>query len=92
MRDASLTTARRRQLALYTWRNDDQYPTNPQSKNAEQAPSHGNRGTGPTEGVAVQAFLGAQLVGQASGNNGSTTCGCPANVTLAGFSKNSPGC
>jgi len=88
IRDASLTTARRRQLALYAWRQDDQYPQNPQSKNAEQAPSHGNRGTGPTSTVPVDAAIGAALVGQTNGGQ----CGCSGSVLLQGYVKSSPGC
>ena len=93
-RDSSLITARRRQLALYTWRSADQYPSNPQSQRAEQAPSHGWKGTGPTSDVPLAALQGALLVGQAPGATAPANgiCGCSANVTLQGYSKNSPGC
>lgn len=89
IRDASLTTARRRQLALYAWRNENQYPQNPQSLNPEQSAGNGAKQSGPESGVGVQAFIGAQLAGQAPGGVGS--CGCSSQVTLSGYSKNSPG-
>lgn len=95
VRDASLTTARRRQLALYAWRNSNQYSYNPQTQNSEQAPSHGNRGTGPTGEVPIDASLGARLVGQAFPNRPSgNTCPCatPNAVTLQGYVKQEPGC
>lgn len=90
-RDASLTTARRRQLALYSWRRSDNYSGNPSTNKSEQRPSYGNRQTGATGDVPVQTYVGAQLVGQAPGatNDASTGCGCASiNVTLAGYSKN----
>jgi hypothetical protein len=91
-RDASLTTARRRQLALYSWRKDGQYPQNPQTNKTEQRPSYGSRQTGPTGDVPVQAYVGAQLVGQAYATGEAVaTCGCPSGVSLAGYSKNGIG-
>ena len=96
---ASLTTARRRQLALYGWRLNDQYSYNPQSKIAEQAPSSGSRGTGPSSEVPLGAKLGAYLAGQPNvnvnpGTINTTTCptsGNPsATITLQGFVRNSP--
>lgn len=90
VRDASLTTARRRQLALFAWRNADQFSYNPQSQNSEQAPSNGWRGTGPTRDVPLAAYVGAQLVGQSvQPVNG--VCGCSSAVTLQGFVKQEPG-
>jgi len=90
--DASLTTARRRQLALYSWRKDDKYPQNPQTNKTEQRASYGSRQCGPTGDVPVQAYVGAQLVGQAPSTGVSNAeCGCPSGVTLAGYSKNGIG-
>jgi len=92
-RDASLSTARRRQLALYTWRNTEQYSYNPQTQKSEQAPSHGWKGTGPSRDVSLEAQLGAMLIGQttnAAQANGQ--CGCSTTVTLQGFDKKSPAC
>ena len=84
---ASLSTYRKRQLANYGWRLADQYSYNPQTVKAEQAPSHGAQGTGPSNGVKFQAYIGAQLTGQTSGGG---ACGCvPAN-TLQGYVKQSP--
>jgi hypothetical protein len=89
IRDASLTTSRRRQLALYAWRNENQFPQNPQSIYPEQRAGNGPNQSGPESGVGVQAFIGAQVAGQAPGGVGS--CGCSSAVTLQGYSKNSPG-
>lgn len=86
-RDASLTTQRRKQLALYSWRLSDQYPQNPQSIRPEQANSAGFQQKGPTGDVATQARLGAALVGQTPGS----TCPC-TGVTLQGYDKKSPAC
>ena len=97
--DASLTTARRRQLANYGWRLNDQYSYNPITLNPEQAPSHGNRATGPSSEVPLSARLGAMLAGQPNVNvnpsaNVVSPCtqsgNCPATVTLQGFVRNSP--
>ena len=89
--DASLTTARRRQLALYAWRKEEQYPQNPRSLHTEQRPSYGSRGVGSTMDVPVNAYVGAQLVGQAPSTNPSSECGCSSGVTLQGDVKNAPG-
>jgi hypothetical protein len=80
--DASLTTARRRQLTLFSWRNA-------QTVKSEQAPSNGWRNTGPTMDVPVAAYVGAQLVGQ-SVQPVDGVCGCSSAVTLQGFVKQSP--
>ncbi len=85
-RDASLTTARRRQLALYAWRAANQYPQNPQSIRPEQASSKGFNNTGATADVAPNAYLGAQLIGQTSPG----PCACSGAVTLQGYDKKSP--
>lgn len=83
-RDASLTTARRRQVSLYGWRLGTNYPANPTTVKAEQAPSMGNKHTGPTAEVPPSAFLGAQLVGQTPG-----ACPC-GQFTYQGYDKKSP--
>ena len=88
--DASQTTARRRQLALYAWRQSNTYPENPTSSDPEQQPSRGNKGNGPTMDVGVSASLGALLVGQSPPNDPWSPCGCNPNVTLQGDVKNSP--
>jgi hypothetical protein len=94
---ASLTTARRKQLALFSWRQNDQYSYNPQTKNAEQAPSHGSRGTGPSGQTYTDIIQGGFLIGQTNSNANpgatpacNTTSGCSASVTLQGFVRNSP--
>jgi hypothetical protein len=96
---ASLTTARRRQLANYGWRLNDQYSYNPQTLNPEQAPSYGARGTGPSSEVPLSSKLGAILAGQRNVNVTPTSTvtvpctqsgNCPATVTLQGFVRNSP--
>jgi hypothetical protein len=89
-RDASLTTARRRQLATFVWRKTDQYPENPQTVISEQRPSYGFKGYGPTGQVPTDAKLGAALIGQQVGADG--TCACNTNFTFAGYDKKSPGC
>lgn len=85
-RDASLTTERRRQLALYGWRQSTNYPTNGTVR-PEQANSLGFQGAGPTGDVPVDARLGAILVGQKSAN-----CACSTAVTLQGYDKKEPAC
>jgi hypothetical protein len=93
VRDASLTTARRRQLALFGWRTADQYSSNPQTWKREQPPSNGARGVGPSGIIPLNAFLGANLVGQVNQPSG-TTCQCstPNAITLQGYVKQEPGC
>jgi len=90
IRDASLTTARRRQLTSFVWRKTEQYPENPQSVVTEQRPSYGSKGTGPSAQVPLDAKLGAALIGQQVGADG--TCACNSEFTLAGYDKKSPGC
>ena len=97
---AALTTARRRQLTLYSWRLNDNYPQNPTTNVAEQAPSSGWRGTGPSGDVPTAVRQGAILAGQGNVNVYPTTAaGCPSGtcsasqalpVTLQGFVRNSP--
>jgi hypothetical protein len=81
--DASLTTARRRQLTLFSWRNAQAVVK------TEQAPSYGWKSTGPTMDVSVSAYVGAQLVGQ-SVQPVDGVCGCSSAVTLQGYVKQSP--
>lgn len=91
--DASLTTARRRQLALYSWRAADQYSYNPQTLKREQGPAQGSKGTGPTRDASLGAALGAALVGQATQpTSESCNCSTPNLVTLQGFVKQTPAC
>jgi hypothetical protein len=87
IRDASLTTARRRQLATFVWRQADE---SSQSVVSEQRPSNGFRGYGPTGQVPVDVKLGAALIGQQVGADG--TCACNTQFTFAGYDKKSPGC
>lgn len=81
-RDASLTTSRRKQLALYAWRSAQ----NAQSVRPEQATSKGFNNAGPTAEVPPNAYLGAQLIGQTTGG----ACACTGAVTLQGYDKKSP--
>ncbi len=77
-RDASNTTARRGQIALWTFRqgNTAVYP--------EQSAMSMNQG--PTASVPAQVYVGAQLIGQT--NNGQ--CGCTSTFTYQGYDKKSP--
>jgi hypothetical protein len=83
-RDASNTTMRRGQLALYTWRQSYNYPAGTTTVFPEQATNSMNQG--PTSVVPLNAYVGAQLVGQTNGGN----CGCSTAVTLQGYDKKSP--
>jgi hypothetical protein len=85
-RDASVTTMRRGQLALFTWRKDNNYPQNATGTRPEQTASSMN--LGPNAAVPVQAYLGAQLIGQTAP---SQNCACSTAVTLQGYDKKSPG-
>jgi hypothetical protein len=84
IRDASLTTARKRQITLYGFRRSVGLYANPTTAKSEQAPSN-SQGNGPTSDVNLSVFVGAQVIGQTAG-------ACPdcAGATTAGFSKNSP--
>jgi hypothetical protein len=79
VRDASLTTARRRQIALYGYSVANGNLALP---GPEQAPSYGNKGTGPSADVVTGITVGGFLVGQSS-----ATCVCDSSVTLAGYAK-----
>ncbi len=85
-RDASETTRRRGQLALYTWRVENNFTTTPTGARPEQATNSMN--LGPSSTVPLNAYVGAQLIGQTSGNG----CGCTTSVTLQGYDKKSPAC
>jgi hypothetical protein len=80
-RDASLTTARRRQLALFGWRTNGSTGV----KN-EQAATNGKLGVGPTGDVTVAVHLGAQLAGR------SGVCECSPAISLQGYDKHPPAC
>ena len=84
IRDASLTTARRRQITLYGWRRSVGLYANPTTEKSEQPPSN-SQGNGPSSEVPLSVYVGAQVIGQTAG-------ACPdcAGATTAGFSKNSP--
>jgi hypothetical protein len=85
-RDASNTTMRRGQLALFGWRQSYNYPAAPTTVWPEQATNSMNQG--PTSTVPLNAYVGAQLVGQTNGGG----CACNTNVTLQGYDKKSPAC
>ena len=86
IRDASLTTARRRQIALYGWRYGVGLYAAPTTVKFEQAQSN-TKGGGPSGDVTLNVRMGAQLMGQTPG-----ACPC-GNALLAGYNKSSPaGC
>ncbi len=85
-RDASNTTLRRGQLALYAWRQSYNYPATSTTVYSEQSANSMNQG--PSSKVPVQAYVGAQLVGQATGG----ACACSTAVTLQGYDKKAPAC
>ena len=83
VRDASLTTARRRQIALYGWRHGVGLYANPTTVKFEQAQSN-SQGNGPSSEVNLAVIQGAQLQGQTPG-------ACPCGpASLAGDAKVSP--
>lgn len=86
-RDASLTTIRRGQLALFTYRQSINYPANANGVRSEQTP--GSMNLGPSADVSAQAYLGAQLIGQTAPSD---SCACSTAVTLQGYDKKSPAC
>lgn len=82
--DASLSTARRRQLALYTWRVNNIVPGSD-----KYAPEQPGVQSGPRSSVPVDVTQGARLIGQQIGqNHGNCTCG--SDVTLAGDVRKAP--
>ena len=88
IRDASLTTARRRYIANYGWRKGVGLYTDPTTGKSEQPPSNA-QGGGPSGDVNISVLLGAQLIGQTAG-----ACACNGGSTppsLAGFAKSEGG-
>jgi len=89
IRDASLTTARRRQIANYGWRQSVGLYADPTTVKYEQAQSN-SKGDGPSAAVNVSVKLGALLIGQTLG-----ACNCSTGVgpspTLQGFDKSEGG-
>lgn len=85
IRDASLTTARRRYIANYGWRKSVGLYENPTTEKSEQQYTT-SKGNGPSADVNISVILGAQLIGQTVG-----ACNCASgtgpNPTLAGFTK-----
>jgi len=73
--DASLSTARRRQLCLYAWRTGTGYP-NGYGVKKEQADGNGFKASGPSAEVPLNVRVGCLVSAQ---NNG-----------LAGFVRKSP--
>ena len=84
---ASLTTARRRQLANFTFTQD--LAANPSSLHRLQGSSQGFSGTGSSEGPLISVTVGGQLVGQQAGAL-QGTCACSDDVLLAGYRKIAP--
>jgi hypothetical protein len=87
IQDASLTTARRRQLAQFTFTQD--LAANPSSLHRVQGPSNGAKLSGPSGDVPTNIAIGGQLVGQQAGA-GQGTCGCSSDVLLAGYRRSIP--
>jgi hypothetical protein len=89
IRDASLTTARRRQIANYGWRKSVGLYDDPSTVKFEQA-SSSSKGNGPSNNVNLSVRLGAQVIGQTLG-----ACNCASGTgptpTLQGFVKREGG-
>jgi len=89
IRDASSTTARRRQIANYGWRKSVGLYDNPTTVKLEQA-SSSSKGNGASTGVNLSVRLAAQLIGQTLG-----ACNCASGTgptpTLQGFVKREGG-
>jgi hypothetical protein len=88
IRDASLTTARRRQIANYGWRKGVGLYADPTTVKTEQLYSNA-QGGGPSADVNISVKLGAQLIGQTVG-----ACACDGTSTpptLQGFDKSEGG-
>jgi hypothetical protein len=88
IRDASLTTARRRQIANYGWRNGVGLYGNPSTVKKEQAYAS-SKGDGPSSDVRLSVLVGAQVIGQTK-----DACACSATSvppTLQGFNKSEGG-
>ena len=84
-RDASVTTTRRKQIALYGYRLSTNYPN---GINGFQRPEQPVT-TGTTGSVPVDAYIGAQVLG-ASTLAGA--CACTASAGTVAFDKKAPGC
>jgi hypothetical protein len=88
IRDASLTTARRRQIANYGWRKGVGLYADPTTVKSEQAYTTA-KGNGPSGDIPLNVYIGAQLIGQTAG-----ACACnggSANPTTQGFDKSEGG-
>jgi hypothetical protein len=70
--DASLSTARRRQLCLYAWRQGTGYPGNPSQFGAkkEQASGTGFKASGPSAEVPLNVKVGCLVATQGNGLQG----------------------
>ena len=88
-RDASLTTARRRYIANYGWRQSVGLYSNPTTVKSEQAYTT-SQGNGPSGDVTLSVLMGAQLIGQTVGACACST-GVGPNPTLQGFVKDEGG-
>jgi len=69
--DASLSTARRRQLCLYAWRTGTGYPTAPTTAKKEQSYGNGGKGVGPSAEVPLNVRVGCLVATQNNGLQGS---------------------
>jgi hypothetical protein len=91
---ASLTTARKRQLTIYGWTLNNNYPVDPISLFPFQREAFGQKGNGPTAENYQAAVQGAILTGQPNVNVfPNEMARCPlscAGVTLQGFVRNTP--
>ncbi len=88
-RDASETSRRRAQLALYGFRREVNYPQNALPGRPEQPRTSGFEG--PSSTVPVWAYLGAQLVGRQGVAASGGDCGCPASLQTQLYDKRAPG-
>ncbi len=89
IRDASLTTSRRRQIANYGWRQSVGLYADPTTVKYEQAQSN-SKGDGPSAAVNISVKLGALLIGQTLGACNCST-GVGPNPTLQGYDKSEGG-
>jgi hypothetical protein len=89
IRDASLTTARRRYIANYGWRQSVGLYADPTTVKHEQAQTTA-KGDGPSGDVNISVKLGAMLIGQTVGACNCST-GVGPNPTLQGFDKGEGG-
>lgn len=70
--DASLSTARRRQLCLYAWRQGTGYPTSPAQFGAKKEQAYGNgfKASGPSAEVPLNVKVGCMVATQGNGLQG----------------------